>query len=224
MRELFPSKRFRFIQRNEHGEIIRTWNPPDIDLTAKVVCEPCNNGWMSDLESQHARPAMRDLIVGDKGITVSQSRANSIAIFAFKTAVIVDHMSRNHVPFFRRSIRQKFAKRLEIPPHVRMWFAGFLPIGSGLVQSTYFQGSVDPKLRIPLHICTYAVGHLIFQVVSARFHSHMPSFSPLGGFEYLAIPFWPTIPKRIRWPPQDVLRTQRQFGQFSERWGAITLN
>jgi hypothetical protein len=50
MRELFPAKRFRFVQRNEGGEIISHWNLPGIDLKAKVICEPCNNGWMSALE------------------------------------------------------------------------------------------------------------------------------------------------------------------------------
>jgi len=179
---------------------------------------------MSHLESQHAKPAMRDLIVGDKGITVSQSRANSLAIFAFKTAVIVDNMHRGAVPFFRRSVRRKFAESLEIPPGVQMWFAGFLPTGSGLVESFYPQLRSDSKFGLQMHVCTYAVGHLIFQVVSARVSKTMRSFYPRSGFEYLAIPFWPTIPKRIRWPPQDVIRTKKQFGEFSERWGTITLN
>jgi hypothetical protein len=223
MRELFPAKRFRFIQRNEQGDVINTWSLPNIDLTAKVVCEPCYGGWMSNLESQHAKPAMRDLIVGDKGITVSQSRANSMALFAFKTAVIVDHMRRNSVPFFRRSVRYKFAESLEIPPNVYMWFAGFLPMGSGSVQSFYSEGGINSELRIKMHVCTYAVGHLVFQVVSARFREGMPHFSPSRRFEYLAIPFWPTIPRRVRWPPQDVLRTNSQFGEFADRWGVIDL-
>jgi hypothetical protein len=223
MRELFPSKRFRFIQRNEAGEVINEWSLPGIDLTAKVVCKPCNEGWMSSLENDRAKPALRDLIVGNKGFTVSQSRANSMAIFAFKTAVIVDHMRRGHLPFFRRSVRCKFAESLEIPPNVYMWFAGFLPMGSGLVQSLYPQGRINSELRIKIHVCTYLVGHLIFQVVSARFRSGMPSFFPRRGFEKLAIPFWPSIPRRITWPPQDVLRTRTQFDMFAERWGEISL-
>jgi hypothetical protein len=223
MRELFPSKRFRFFQRDESGKVIKTWNPHNLDLTANVVCKPCNEGWMSDLERQHAKPAMTALIVGDKGITVSQSQRQLNGAFAFKTAVIVDHMRRNRDPFVRRSVRYRFAESLEIPGNVQMWFAGFLPAGSGRVESFYPEGGIDSKLRIKMHVCTYAVGHLVFQVVSARFSSGMPSFSPNGGFEYLAIPFWPTIPKRIRWPPQDVLRTRTQFDEFSERWGTIKL-
>jgi hypothetical protein len=33
------------------GRVVRTWRSRDIDMTAKVVCEGCNNGWMSDLEN-----------------------------------------------------------------------------------------------------------------------------------------------------------------------------
>ena len=145
MRELFPAKRFLFTQRNEKGEIVSVWNPPDIDLTANVVCKPCNEGWMSNLESRHAKPSMRDLILGDKGITVSESRARSMAIFAFKTAVVVDHMYRRPLPFFSRSIRYRFAKSLTIPENVMMWFAGFLNFGGGLVESFYPEGCIEPQ-------------------------------------------------------------------------------
>ena len=64
MRKLFKSKKFRFHQRNSSGKIVKEWSLPGIDLKAKVVCKPCNEGWMSRLEAQHAEPAMADLLIG----------------------------------------------------------------------------------------------------------------------------------------------------------------
>ena len=32
---------------------------------ARVVCGDCNNGWMSDLENDHAKPVLTPLITGD---------------------------------------------------------------------------------------------------------------------------------------------------------------
>lgn len=219
IRDLFPAKKFIFIQRNQAGKALKTWYSPKIDLTTKVVCKRCNESWMSAIENEHAKPAMSDLILGNKVLTVSQSRANSIALFAFKTAVIVDHMRRKET-FFPRSVRHDFARSLTIPPDVQMWLAGFLPGASGRFNSSYSDLSIDARSHLELYVCTYAVGHFVFQVVAAR-HAGIPSFSPRAGFEHLGIPFWPTIPEGVAWPPPNVLRTWIEFEQFSERWGAI---
>ncbi len=221
MRELFKSKKFRFRQRDEEGRVVNEWRSQAIDLTAKVVCKPCNEGWMSNLELRHAKPAMSDLIVGRKISSFSESRASSIALFAFKSAVVIDRMRRDRQPFFRRSTRHAFARSLQIPDGVQMWLAGFLPMGSGRFNTYYGDLSVQGMGRLKLYVCTYAVGHFAFQVVAVR-STGIPSFSPRAGFEYIAVPFWPTIPDGISWPPSEVMRTSTDFDKFSERWGAIS--
>jgi hypothetical protein len=219
MRRIFTGKNFTFIQRNSEGKVLRVWRSQAIDLTAKVVCKPCNEGWMSELELHHAKPALSDLIVGNKPLTLSQSRANSIALFAFKSAVIIDHMRRGK-PFFRRSLRRKFARTLTIPDNVQMWLAGFLPMGSGRFNTFYNDASTTTGGRLKLYVCTYSAGHFVFQVVAVR-SIGIPSFEPRPGFEHLAVPFWPSIPEGFS-SPADVLRTKTDFDKFSERWGAIT--
>lgn len=217
---IFKGKNFTFIQRDSEGEPISIWRSQAVNLRAKVVCKPCNEGWMSNLEFRHAKPALSDLIAGNEITPITQSRADSVAIFAFKTAVVIDHMRRD-TPFFRRSIRHKFARTLTIPDNVQMWLAGFLPMGSGRFRTYYSNSPNSVGARIKLYVCSYSVGHFIFQVVAAR-SIGIPSFRPRPGFEHLAIPFWPKIPMGISWPPQDVLRTRIDFDKFSERWGAIT--
>jgi hypothetical protein len=222
MRALFKSKGFRFRQRDEDGNVVNEWRSPRIDLTAKVVCKPCNEGWMSNLEQRHAKPSMSDLIVGREVANISQSRANSIALFAFKSVIVIDRMRRDK-PFFRRSVRHDFARRLTIPDGIQMWLAGFLPMGSGRLNTHYGDASIPSGGRLKLYACTYGVGHFIFQVVAVR-STRIPSFSPQASFEYSSIPFWPAIPEGISWPPTECLRTRTDFEKFSERWDTIRLH
>jgi hypothetical protein len=80
LRKPFKSKKFRFSQRDGSGKIVKQWSLPGIDLKAKVVSKPCNEGWMSRLKAQHAEPAMSDLLLG-KDVVIPESRARSIALF-----------------------------------------------------------------------------------------------------------------------------------------------
>jgi hypothetical protein len=219
MNALFPGKK-RFTTKNEKGEIVKQWLSSSLDWKARVVCRQCNNTWMSDLESQHAQPAMTDLIVGKLDFTISQSQSRSLALFAFKTAVIFDHIQGGKPPFFLRSLRHRFASTLAIPFGVGMWMTGFLPIGKGEILTTYHEGALSNTNRLKLYVCTYAVGHLVFQVVAARQQGFTP-IAPRPGFEYLAIPFWPKLPSGVRWPPDEVLRTVSEFEIFATRWNTI---
>jgi hypothetical protein len=217
-----PSKKFRFVQRDENGNIINQWNSPEIDLKAKVVCKSCNEGWMSNLEDKHAKPAMADLILGKtKGVTFSLSRCRAMARFAFKTAIILDQMGRGD-HFFTRPVRHHFAKSLSIPSNVSMWFAGYFFAGSGYSNVLYYDGEPMPGHKIKLYVATYSIWHLIIQVAVAEYKVGMRSFSPKPGFEYLAVPFWPGMYGGIQWPPQDVIRTPEQLNSFANRWKEIS--
>ena len=140
MNALFPgTKRFQFLDILKR----RNWSANQIDWKAKVVCEPCNNGWMSRIEQEHAKPAMADLIAGKVDIPIPQSRATSIAFFAFKTAVVVEYLSRGRkYHFFPREVRFRFRQSLDIPPTVNMWMARYLPRGQGRCWTSYHEQTV----------------------------------------------------------------------------------
>jgi hypothetical protein len=66
----------------------RKWTTDVFSLTAKVVCERCNNGWMNDLE-EGARPFLESLIRGH-GRTLYDHGRQQVAYWALKTAMMVD--------------------------------------------------------------------------------------------------------------------------------------
>jgi|SRR5215469_5082405 len=149
--DLIPGKK-KFSIKDEKGKVTSQWTSDQLDWKAKVVCEKCNNTWMSDIENNHAKPAMTDLIVGRVDIPIPQARARSIALFAFKTAVVFEHLRRGHEPFFNRSARHEFRTSLAIAPNVGMWMIGFLPSAKGEAQTCYHEGGISETQRIELYV------------------------------------------------------------------------
>jgi hypothetical protein len=219
MDELFPGRK-RFTGRNEKGELTFQRIAHGLDWTARVVCKRCNETWMSDIESKHAKPAMTDLIMGKTGVTISRARAQSLAVFGFKTAVIFDHLKRERQPFFVRAARYRFRECLAIPPNIGMWMAGFLPRAHGEVLTAYGEGQLTPTNRVRMYVCTYAVGHLVLQVVGARQQGFL-ALLPSPEFDRIAFPFWPVLGSEVIWPFSSVIKTAADLSSFSQRWQTI---
>jgi hypothetical protein len=215
LNKLLPGKK-RFTIRNENREIVSDWVAPELNWTAKVVCEPCNNEWMSDIENVHAKPSMTDLILGKSDVPVDQSRANSIALFAFKTAVVFDHLSREREPFFERSSRHEFRNSLTIPYNVDMFLTEFVASGKGEAHTCYHDGQIPPDKSLEMYVCTYAIEHLVIQVIGYKVQGDLHKVDTKHNFE--AVPFWPRIPDAFVWPPTSVLHTVNDFDSFSGRW------
>lgn len=224
MSKFFPGKKTfsnriaDFRQNRVTGH--RIWNSPKLDWKAKVVCATCNNTWMSQIEEQHAKPAMEALIVGKVDIAIDQSRAHDIALFAFKTSVVLDHLVEGRPRFFPRTIRHAFRTTLAIPENVNMWLMGYLPSGGGSALSSY--SALPPPQHLELYVRNYRVGHFAFEVVAYK-KSFFIHASPSATYEQLAVPFWPTISNGFVWPPSKVLNTARDFDQFSLRWHMLHL-
>ncbi|MGE0406488.1 MAG: hypothetical protein AB7O65_09320 [Candidatus Korobacteraceae bacterium] len=214
MNGVFPGRK-RFTDKDITGKVTGAWIAPELNRTAKVVCEQCNNGWMNDIENFHAKPSMSDLAkwVGD--VPISQSRANSIALFAFKSAVVIDHICRNRPPFFDRSIRHRFRTHLRIPPMASMWLTGLVPGANGHIQTWYYESTSPPPNNLKLYVLTYSIGHLVIQVTAAKDHGFR-RFVPRS--EYLAVPFFPKLEEGFVWPPSPCLNSAAEFDQFAARW------
>jgi hypothetical protein len=219
MNKIVPGEK-HFAVKDENRQIIRDWKGPELNWKVNVVCETCNNGWMSDLEAQHAMPSMSDLITGKLDIPIDQKRADSIALFGFKTAVIVDYAGRKGDFFFGRDVRHEFRRSQTIPYNVSMWLTGFASRGRGEINTLYRKGEISAGKQIEVYTCTYAVEHLVIQVVSYN-ETGIQRASSVD--EFLAVPFWPKIPDAFRWPPTRVLCDVSEFDRFSDRWSSFNV-
>jgi hypothetical protein len=68
-------------------------------LTVKRVCRSCNNGWMSDLETQ-AQPILTRLVRGDRPLSLDPAQQATIAAWCRKTAMVFD-CTRPREPYYR---------------------------------------------------------------------------------------------------------------------------
>jgi hypothetical protein len=218
LNQLLPGKK-RFNVRNEKREIIKTWTSPKLNWKAKVVCASCNSGWMSELENKHAKPALSELIVGGRGISIDHGRAKSIAFFAFKNAVVFDYLTRGCNPFFERSERHEFRRSLTIPPSVGVFIAGFAYAGLGEANTLYSEFELPPPHFLRAYVLTYSIERVVVQVAACRTSGVLSARVK----NYFAIPIWPKPPDGLTWPPARIISTTAEFDELSDRWKTVTV-
>ena len=144
-----------------------TWPSVELDFQAKVVCGNCNNTWMSEIETKHAQPVITPMMVGHIGIPVDKTMAQSLAIFAFKTAIVADMSRRRKTPFFPRRIRHAFRTSFYIPSSVFMWMAAYVGRDSKInLEVGYLHGTPPSSYPSEYYIMTCAIGHFAFQVLA----------------------------------------------------------
>jgi hypothetical protein len=91
-------------------------------VRAKICCEECNTGWMSDLENQ-AKPILRPLVLGDDW-EVDAENSETIARWTFMTACCAAAATGRDVSVIPRS--QLLAFRDSDGMHLPMQFKVFL--------------------------------------------------------------------------------------------------
>jgi hypothetical protein len=221
--KILPPLKFKVLridEENKPHQFLRR----SLDMKTPVVCERCNNGWMSDLENKHAKPAMADLILSDKLISLSPDRLKSIANFAFKTAVVADHFSiPPRQPFFSTASRHAFAASLDIPRGVQIWIASFREGSHGMFRGMYHESPANTARHFELYTCTFGAGYLLFQVVGSRWLNEKHLLGPYpfvtqGQFwNKFSIPFWPSKGESILWPPRKQFNL-RWASRYSHQW------
>lgn len=193
----------------------------EFDWTAKVVCRACNNTWMSAIEQKHAEPVLTALIEGKEVVPISASRARSLAIFTFKTAVVLDYAHKaSNESFFSSRIRTAFRQHLTIPNYTNMWMAGFQGNRAKVaLHSAHYSGQLTPTQPISMYVFTCALGHLVLQLAHVKAFGVF-QFEPREGLEMM-VRFWPDVPKNLTWPFPANLTTKEEFVALENCWQNI---
>jgi hypothetical protein len=149
------------------------------------VCSTCNNGWMSELESD-VKPILMELISSiDSKDKLVEDEANVLALWAFKTAIV-----RNAGTNYRSIVPKEHYRYLyevrKIPPGVYIDL-GLCPSHSSLsaLQSQTLLGFLLPedasattKLQQHLYNITLAVGPLLLRTIHFPHQSYAVLASP----------------------------------------------
>jgi hypothetical protein len=212
---------------NPAGEFIE-WKTEGINQTAKIVCAACNNGWMSDLENNEAKPTMSDMIRYGGYVSILPRGVASIAAFGFKMMVIANHIGMlKNKPYFCARERYDFARTLEVPFGVQIWMFALSTPGrvTGKFNSHFGRLPSHIKCGFELYIGTFAIGYLGIQVVASRWaNPHLSTF--LGGFPGFREPqrwkdatvsLFPSDGSPVLWPPPLHLGSD-SIDEFCLRW------
>ncbi len=174
------------------------WQARAYDREARAVCEPCNEGWMSDLETAVSRLLDPDAL---EGRPLSRDEQTLLATWAMKTALTLNAAS----PANRRAIHPETARRFghdrQLPDSAYIWLASYkgdanpVPRYAGYGVELYGGQDSERGWR-DVSVSTFVVGPFVFQVFVLA-----PALDPmqLGSISDARIAqVWP-IEQPVRW-------------------------
>jgi hypothetical protein len=232
--ELFPDVRVTFRKWGYDPSVPeKRWDADSMDHEVKVVCKACNEGWMSNLESQHAQPSMKSPILSDAPLMLSTKQLVSIAIFAFKTAVIGDATERKRSPFFRVEMRREFAATLRMPAGFQVWI-GCIDESDphhGVFRRRYWESPPRAARGFHIYNTTWGIGRFLFQATATKWadvrdrHFMVPHLTQSEEWNRYSIPIWPMMngPIEESWPPIGHIGHDILY-EYGERWGRVGIS
>jgi hypothetical protein len=208
------------------------YTTPRIELAPRVVCAPCNNGWMSDLQSQ-AKPLLLPFIAGRSG-TLSIRQQHMIAAWTIMTFIVLEYIGgsfRNK--YFTDDERQIFRRSVirgapNIPGGTFIWLGHYVGKHVGRTEDhdltlTLHDGTNRPmRAYLALHtvlrltIQLYAHRLAVPRGVARILRTDQVTFRVSRAVDVAFVAIWPAIAKRA-WPPEEALDDE-SLNQIVAEW------
>jgi len=204
-----PTKEFRVRQRTSMAQPFREYQAKVLKEKLPVVCEACNNGWMSDITNSIKKDFAPAILKGAP-VSLSLDKATLLATFAFMKSVVADHAVKGKEPFFTRADRANFMSSLSIPLGVQMWVAAYQGNYrySGRCTTAILTATPPGPLDgLELYAFTYICGHLTVQTLTPRWQDvryrvrPLPTVDSGQGWSQAVSKFWPYVGTAVQWPP-----------------------
>lgn len=169
----------------------------------RIVCQKCNNGWMSALEEK-VKSSLPALIVGNRA-NIVPSGQTLLAAWACKTAMVADHVDPNRSAIGQEE-RTWLMNKLCPPANWYVWIGAYYGNewhNLSLLQTNVLvsHAPVSKPSDAPYYAkaTTFGVGHILFFVLSGTEPNMERSFK---GVEFDRLTqIWPTAARSLIWPP-----------------------
>ncbi len=210
------------IQRGNAPSII----VPDPEQKVKTVCGTCNNGWMSDLESENI--PLIGCMFQALSTPLTEARQHSVAAWAVKTAMVGESTKGRNAPnlFYEKNERVNLRVHRTIPDRTRIWIGTISTLHLGWF-GTDFTILVNGQTRIGMgSVATIVVGHFAVQVVTMHINPDfadkgIPDVQPKPDDWYnTLIQIWPKERATVMWPPKVTFTNGGPVGiaYLMDRW------
>jgi hypothetical protein len=201
-----------FTHSHATGGPRKTWHSNKLDRKINVVCEQCNNTWMSDITNA-AKPTVEAIgfepYADGDGIrprVLEAKEIASLALWVLLKAMVMDLGGSDTELFYTKTQRLNFYHRRSLPRWLRMWISSMF-VQAALYHSYTGTSANHVKHGVELNCANYGVGRFLVQVVHYRWkraddrHNRKAPAWDFSLDEGLCIPIWPTDGSPIHWPP-----------------------
>jgi hypothetical protein len=213
------------------GALIRSHPSSRIDVTLPVVCDRCNQTWMSDL-STRTKYILEPSIRRDEPRDYDTFDIVTLASFFFLKAAVLDWsvesirrpcISRSACLDFRDSLVLSHDGDIAVPLNLQIWIARYRRTHRMEAQAfTEELTGQGPFKGYRILLITYVVGSFIFQLTYPRWARRTrnrptaPFFQIVGDNQ--SVPIWPRVVTAY-WPPPTYVdsRTLEIFRQRLRR-------
>lgn len=179
----------------------------------RVVCEPCNNEWLSGLETK-AQHAIPPLIVGNRYNLLEGGQA-LLATWAAKTAMVAEHFKPTDAGITQGE-RTWLMNSLTPPEKWFIWIAPYKgrDWGNLSIYQSRIGLSPTPVARpseAPYYAqaTTFGLGHILFCVVSGSDPNMGRHFA--GREADGLVQIWPAQVRSILWPPARIFGDREAY-------------
>lgn len=221
-----PETRYRARKRYTLDTPLIQYDTDSMNEKLPVVCMACNNGWMSAL-SQKVKDRFGRAMLDGEPFSLGARDAAILSAFTFMKAVVTNHCTEGHEPFFTRAVRERFGASLTLPPLLKQWFAAYegkFRMSAKSHFSVFGKDAPGPLYGAQFGSFTYVVGKLALQLFAPRWKNisqrgrPVISLTPNAYWAQAAILFWPHNGGFFSWPPPKHLADDT-IQAFIERFG-----
>jgi hypothetical protein len=166
----------------------------------KIVCKPCNNGWMSRLETR----TRRVLMPLAQGISHRFSTFDQkvLATWIAKTVMVSEYVYPDHVAIPDLHRLRLYAD-LEPPERWWIWVAHYVGASWRNLAIYHHTGNLNKSKpsESDTQFTSIGIGHLFIQVASTT----VPGFEIAPEDETGLIRIWPPLGADIQWPASHAI-------------------
>jgi hypothetical protein len=190
------------------GPIRRSVEGLPVEITAsaevkiKAVCQICNNGWMSRLETENK--SLIGGLLNDLSLPLDTSHQTSLARWTLKTAMVLDAVTKERNRFYTRSECETLHLNSVIPALTTIWVGRYYRSHLSLDgMEVWIDLPETPKVA-KVCVTTIVVGHLAIQFFTVHVlpeHKDKEIRGPVSMVPETLLEIWPSSTRPVNWPP-----------------------
>lgn len=216
-RQAEPTKMYA----ERHGTTLRPWRMYQPQLAIRCVCQPCNNGWMSQLEAQ-AKPYFQPLLRGQPRV-LDMIAKTTITLWIVKTAMVLEALDDEEKRIYTPEQCEQLRTHSTIPWRSSVWLAK--SAAGTLFMSTKNRHLNGSGLEGPSGASfTMAFAYAVTQVLTIRLPEDVGPTTRIttnvrvGPWPQNSVQIWPIQTSEINWPPPTCIDGEDGLNTFSERF------